>query len=170
MIEFRIEGDAAVVRSLAARVPALTKAVLNSVTRASIMLVRYVKENKLSGQVLHVRTGNLRRAVNFRVTQSPTSITGSVGVKSKYGRAHELGLDVEETVREHLRTAKMAFGRPISPVTFSVRAHTRHMKLPERSFLRSSLREMTPQIQEMIRAGVSGALGDRARDTQGRFV
>jgi hypothetical protein len=40
---------------LGAKVPALTKGVLNSVTRASIRLIRYVKENKLSGQVLHVR-------------------------------------------------------------------------------------------------------------------
>jgi hypothetical protein len=166
MIEFTIEGDAAVVKMLGAKVPALTRGGLNSVTRASIMLVRYVKENKLSGQVLHVRTGTLRRKVNYRVTESSTAIVGQVGVKLAYARAHEMGLDVEETVREHLRTAKQAFGRPISPVTFSVRAHTRHMKLPERSFLRSSLRELTPEIQAMIRAGVVAA----ARDSQGRFI
>jgi phage gpG-like protein len=118
------------------------------------MLVRYVKEHKLSGQVLHVRTGTLRRKINYRVTQTAAAITGQVGVKLSYAAAHEYGLDVEEQVREHLRTAKMAFGRPIAPVTFSVRAHTRHMKLPERSFLRSSLREMTPEIQAMIRAAV----------------
>lgn len=157
MIEFTISGDQATIKMLGAKVPALTKGVLNSVTRASIRLVRYVKENKLSGQVLHVRSGTLRRKVNYRVTQTDTAITGQVGVRLSYAPPHELGLDVEETVREHLRTAKQAFGRTISPVTFSVRAHVRHMKLPERSFLRSSLRELTSEIQAEIRTGVLGA-------------
>ena len=158
MIEFRVEGDQAVIKSLSARVPKLTRAIVNSVTRSSIMLVRYVKEKKLSGQVLKVRTGTLRRKVNYRVTQSPSEVVGAVGVKLSYAAAHEYGLDVQETVREHLRTAKQAFGRPIAGVTFSVRAHTRHMKLPERSFLRSSLHELTPEIQAMIRGDVGGAL------------
>jgi hypothetical protein len=157
MIEFSISGDEAVIRMLSAKVPLLTKAVANSVTRASIMLLRYVKENKLSGQVLHVRSGTLRRKVNYRVTESPTMITGQVGVRLSYARAHEYGFEGQENVREHLRTIKQAFGRSISPVTFSVRAHSRHMKLPERSFLRSSLRELTPEIQSMIQAGVVGA-------------
>lgn len=157
MIQFSVSGDDAVVRMLGARVPALTKSVLGSVTRATIMLLRYVKEHKLSGQVLKNRTGTLRRKVNYRVIQTATTITGQVGVKLAYARIHEKGFDGPENVKEHLRTIKMAFGRPIAPVSFSVRAHTRHMHMPRRSFLASSLRELTPEIQTMIRAGVMGA-------------
>lgn len=163
MIEFSVQGDQAVVKMLGAQVPALTKAVRNSITRASIMLVRYVKENKLSGQVLHVRSGTLRRKVNYRVTETPSTITGQAGVKLSYAAAHEYGFDGDVNVREHLRTAKQAFGRPIAATTFSVRAHSRHMKLPERSFLRSSLRELTPAIQGMIRQAVK-------RGSDGRFL
>jgi hypothetical protein len=157
MIEFSVQGDQAVIRMLSAKVPLLTKAVHGSVMRASIMLVRYVKENKLSGQVLKNRTGTLRRKVNFRVTESASAITGSVGVKLSYAKAHEYGFEGQVTVRSHLRTIKQAFGRSIMPVTFTMPTHTRHMKLPMRSFLRSSLREMTPEIQAIIRAGVMGA-------------
>jgi hypothetical protein len=163
MIEFSVQGDDAVVKMLGAQVPALTKAVRNSIVRGSIALVRYVKEHKLSGQVLHVRSGTLRRKVNYRIIDSASSITGQVGVKLKYAAPHEYGFDGVVNVRAHLRTAKMAFGRPIAAVTFSVRAHSMHMKLPERSFLRSSLREMTPAIQSMIRQAVM-------RGSDGRFL
>lgn len=157
MIEFSITGDQAVIRMLNAKVPALTKAVLGSVTRASIMLLRYVKEHKLSGQVLKNRTGTLRRKVNYRVTQNATTITGSVGVKLSYARIHEMGFDGTENVKAHLRTIKQAFGRRISPVSFEVRAHSRHVHMPRRSFLASALRDKTSEIQGIIRAGVVGA-------------
>jgi hypothetical protein len=157
MISFTVQGDAAVVRMISAKVPKLTNAVRTSLTRATFMLVGYVKTNKLSGQVLRVKTGTLRRKINGRVSETSNSITGQVGVKLAYAAAHEYGLDVDESVRAHLRTIKQAFGRSIAPVTFEVKAHSRHVHLPERSFLRSSLREMTPEIQNMIRAAVVGA-------------
>jgi len=157
MISFTVDGDAAVVRMLNAKVPALNAAVRSSITRASIMLLAYVKANKLSGQVLKVKTGTLRRKVNYRVWETANAFVGQVGVTLAYAAAHEYGFSGDENVREHLRTIKQAFGRPIAPVTFPVRAHSRHVNLPERSFLRSSLRELTPEIQALIRAGVVGA-------------
>ncbi|HEY8885206.1 MAG TPA: HK97 gp10 family phage protein [Chloroflexota bacterium] len=157
MISFTVEGDQAVVRMLSAKVPKLTNAVRGSITRATFALVAYVKANKLSGQVLKNRTGTLRRKINGRVTETANSITGIAGLKLAYAAAHEYGLDVDESVRAHLRTIKQAFGRSIAPVTFEVKAHSRHVHLPERSYLRSSLSEMTPEIQGMIRAAVVGA-------------
>src|SRR5450759_2228943 len=106
MISFSVEGDAAVVRMLQAKVPALTTAVRTSVTRATFALVAYVKANKLSGQVLKNRTGTLRRKINGRVTETSNSITGIAGVKLAYAAAHEYGLDIDESVRAHLRTIK----------------------------------------------------------------
>jgi hypothetical protein len=48
---------------------------------------------KLSGQVLKNRTGTLRRKINYEVRETPTGITGSVGVKLSYAAAHEYGFD-----------------------------------------------------------------------------
>ena len=42
-----------------------------------------------------------------------------------------------------------AFGRQIkNPRKIMVRAHMAHMNLPERSFMRSALDEMRPEIRE----------------------
>jgi hypothetical protein len=92
MIEFTIDWrPGRSIKMLGAKVPALTKGVLNSVTRASIRLMRYVKEHKLSGQVLHVRTGTLRRKVNTASPKRRRRSLGQVGVKLSYARAHEMG-------------------------------------------------------------------------------
>lgn len=157
MISFTVQGDQAVVAMLHSKAPRVAAAVRTSVTRATFALVSYVKENKLSGQVLKVRSGTLRRKINGQVSETRNSITGQVGVRLAYAAAHEYGFDGSENVRAHLRTIKQAFGRSIAPVTFEVKAFTRHVHLPERSYLRSSLREMTPEIQTMIREAVVGA-------------
>lgn len=119
-----------------------------SVQRLTLQLLAKVKADKLSGQVLNVRTGRLRRSINQRVTQDAKGIFGKVGTPVKYGRAHELGETV--TVKAHLRLVKEAFGRKLrSPVWTNVKAHT--VKYPERSFLRSALKETEPEIRAELR-------------------
>jgi phage gpG-like protein len=57
-------------------------------------LSNYVKSAKLSGQVLHNRTGNLRRSVfPFSYMESRTAVVGKVAVGSEapYGKIHEFG-------------------------------------------------------------------------------
>lgn len=157
MIQFnwRIVGAEQVELHLRQRSQWIRARLFAAVARASILLTRYVKEEKLSGQVLNVRTGTLRRKINYRMRETPNSITGVVGVKLAYAAIHEYGFDGDESVRAHLRRITQAFGRPLaSPVTAEVRAYTRHVHMPERSFLRSSLRELTPTIHDMLVAAV----------------
>jgi hypothetical protein len=158
MITGRITGDTVVLLKLRTMGIRIRDAVRETVTRDAIALSRYVKEQKLSGQVLKNRTGTLRRKIDYLVSESPTSISGSVGVKLSYAAAHEYGIDKVVTVREHLREIKQAWGRPIAPMTVVVRQHPMHMHLPERSFLRSSLRENAPTIREHLRSAVAGAI------------
>lgn len=158
MITSRITGDTAVLLKLRSMGIGIRDALRTAVRRESIALTRYVKENKLSGQVLKNRTGTLRRKINSSVRETPTSIVGSVGVRLSYAAAHEYGIDKTVSVREHLRTIKQAWGRPIEPMSVAVQAHQRHMHSPERSFLRSSLRENELTIREHLRAAVAGAI------------
>ena len=158
MITGRVSGDAAVLLRLKAMNVRVRDALRRGVTREAIALTRFVKEEKLSGQVLKNRTGTLRRKINYVVSETSAGVTGSVGVKLSYAAAHEYGVDKVVTVREHLRTIKEAWGRPISPVSATVRAHQRHMRLPERSFLRSSLRDRSPAIREALRLAVHEAI------------
>ena len=104
-------------------------------------LQRYVKQEKLSGQVLKVRTGNLRSNINQTVEDQGGQIVGSVGTNVKYGRVHEYGGTV--SIPEHDR-------RLMSGKTVTVRAHT--ATFPARSFLRSSLSDRRDRIIATLEA------------------
>jgi len=125
--------------------------------RLAIMLQRYVKESKLTGQVLHVRTGTLRRSINQRV--DPQKNVGYVGTNVRYGAIHEFGFRGTVTVKEHMRqmraTGRWSLGSEKGTrwlrgkkigEPFSVRAHTREVNLPMRSFLRSALEDKRAEI------------------------
>ncbi len=129
----------------------------SDITRLTIKLQRKVKEEKLTGQVLHVRTGRLRRNINRRMAETATSITGQVGTNVSYAAIHEYGFTGVVNVREHLRMQSVVFGRPITPTAVTVRAHAMRMHMPERSFLRSALAEMRPEIVTTLQQGLREA-------------
>jgi hypothetical protein len=130
-----------------------------AITRLTLKLQKNVKADKLSGQVLKVRTGTLRRSIDQHVVDTGSAITGRVSTNVKYGKAHEYGFTGTQDVRAHLRTIKQAFGRSINPVSVTVREHSRSVKMPERSFLRSALRDMNEsgQIMEALNKAVAEA-------------
>ena len=151
------------------------------VGKLAIMLMGYVKSNKLSGEVLKNQTGTLRRSINAKVVESGASlISGRVGTNVVYAAAHEFGVDQFKmvTVRAYLRKCKsrnaytMKKGKFYSlqgaagkvklaaqGVAF-VHSFTRnqHTKLPECSFLRSALNELGPDIRADLQAAIMGAL------------
>jgi len=121
----------------------------------AISLLRKVKQDKLSGQVLKNRTGTLRASINYRMEAKPRSIYGIVGTNKEYAAAHEFGFNGQVTVREHLRMITKAFGQSIKdPHQIMVKSHNRHAVVPMRSFLRSSLQEMDTEIRDRIAAAL----------------
>lgn len=159
MLNVQVVGAERVIAALDGFPPKLLGFMKDEVNRLSIALLRYVKEKKLSGDPLRNRTGTLRAKVNQRLDVSGNEVTGAVGVKLSYAAAHEYGFNGTVKVREHLRQVKQAWGRALlKPVWAHVGAHTRQMRLPERSYLRSALREMEPQIQEGLKAAVRRAV------------
>lgn len=132
----------------------LREEMVTATKRFLLKLTKRVKE-KLSGQVLNVRTGRLRRSIHMEVNESVTSVVGTVGTNVIYARPHEYGGPV--TVKEHLRTVKQAWGRPLKePKQVTVRSHVKN--LPERSFLRSSLLELKDDFYQEVDAGVKRAM------------
>lgn len=133
-----------------------TAALRTAITREVIELANYVKASKLSGQVLKNRTGNLRRAVRaYPPAVSLTIVRGEVAVDraaSKYGKVHEFGGRVNipaHEVREHVRAGHQVRAH-------MVRAHG--ATYPERSFMRSSLRDRRAQIVQSIQRAVREAV------------
>lgn len=143
---------------------ALQSGMRRAVERLSIIVQGGVKEGKLTGQVLHVRTGTLRRSINRKITEDSSGVYATVGTNVVYAAAHEYGFDGEVTVKAHTRRAQQQMAlkgkkRPgKSEGTINVREFTRHMHLPEKSFLRSELRDRTPQIQQDLRSAALEAI------------
>ncbi len=154
MITATLVGDRELIARLSSMPRNVQSGLARAITRLGLELQRKVQSEKLSGQVLKVRTGVLRSSINLKVDQSATAITASVGTAVKYAKVHEFGFSGTVSVRAHLRQITQAFGHPIAPTTQHVGAHSRRMNLPERSFLRSSLREM----QGAIKSGIAEAV------------
>ena len=127
--------------------------------KLALSLQRKVMDDKLSGQVLAVRTGRLRDSIVAEVRQVDQAIVATVGSDVGYAAFQEYGFNGTESVREHLRTIRQAFGRPIAEKQILVRASSRRVDYPAHSFLRSALAEMQPDLM----AGLQAALTDAAR-------
>jgi phage gpG-like protein len=148
----RAVGDAAVIAYFG-RVPARADAEIGTtVNRLVLKLQNKVKKDKLSGQVLKVRSDGLRGGIDQVFLRTPGAARGIVGTNLSYAAKHEYGFNGTESVKQHLRTIKKAWGREISPRDVVVRQHSRSVNMPERSFLRSSLRDMTPEIMADLEA------------------
>lgn len=159
MLVARLVGSETVVSLLEATPVKVYARVKDRMSRLVMTLLTHVKEDKLSGQVLRNVSGNLRASINSRLEDTGQAITGSVGTNLVYARPHEMGFDGEVAIKEHLRTVTMAWGRELKePVVCIVRAHQAHMHLPERSFLRSALEDMRPQVREQLLEAMRGAV------------
>ena len=145
----------------------LRYAVRVAMDRLAIAVQRSVKEDKLSEQVLHVRTGTLKHSINQEVYETQTGIFATVGTNVKYGRIHEYGFNGYEDVRAHIRhhreksrTGKkgnIIRGKLTGEMSY-VSPHRRHMVMPERSFLRSTLKEFEPRIRQELKAAALSVL------------
>jgi hypothetical protein len=151
-------GDEQALERLRALPEAVNSRLLSAITRLGIDLQADVQEDKLNGQVLKSRSDSLRSSIDFRVDQSGNTFTASVFTDSRYAAAQEYGFVGTVSVRASLRRIREAFGRPISKKTISVRAYDHRMDLPERSFLRSALTDMTPAIHDGVEAALADAV------------
>lgn len=129
-----------------------------AVQRSAIDLVGRVIR-KLTDDVLKVRTGRLRRSITYVFREDNSGATAIVGTNLKYAAIHEYGFKGTVNVRAHARMQTMAFGKPMKePRMVAVREHGMNMNMPERSFLRSALKEGLPTYQANIRKAIVEAL------------
>lgn len=175
MISGTITGDKEVSRRLRALPDGIRSRVVDSIGKLSYRLELKVVREKLKGQVLKVRTGTLWHSINSRLLTDKNAVVGVVSTNVGYGKAHEYGFSGPVTVKEHLRKIRTQGKMSLRSVkghdmkvwtkkrgaltggVATVAAHTRHVDLPERSFLRSALSDMRPEIMaELDRAIAEG--------------
>lgn len=160
-IRGEIKGDREVIADLRRFDAAARGEIQKGIGRIALKLMIRVKAQKLTGQVLNVRTGRLRRSITQRIEASASEISGIVGTNVDYAAIHEYGFKGAVSVKQHLRLVKQAFGRPLkSPVWATVGAHSKNVSMPERSFLRSALADLkgSGAIKAEIDAAITRAI------------
>ncbi len=129
-------------------IPALTSALDREVLTLGLKLSARVKQ-KLSGEVLKVQTGRLRRSIHLEMERSSHSVTAVVGTNVFYGRLHELGHSVPGHVVQVQQAKALHFVQGGGEV-FAKRVFVPAYNRRKRSFLQSSLQEMTPEILQRL--------------------
>jgi phage gpG-like protein len=171
-IRYTIIGSKEVISKIETLGTRLNAAARMAVQRLTYALEAYVKKNKLSGDPLHVRSGNLRNSVNSQFEFDRNNATGTVGTGIVYAAIQEFGGEIhmhrdagkvklrEDVKGELLRQADYknlaifaaAHHKRFREVESKAADWTIHM--PERSFLRSSLREMHDDIVDGLKTDV----------------
>ncbi len=148
MLTIDLVGDREIVAQLDVMPGALRGGLARTMTQLSIELTLVIAR-KLSGQVLHVRSGALLSSLRGDMTNTETEITARIYTNSPYAAIHEYGgtIHVPEITPKTARALAFEVGGQ-TIFRMLARAHTVHM--PERSFMRSALKETTPRIREEL--------------------
>lgn len=149
-------GDRQLVAKLDNMPAALKQALLVKVTQLTLRLEKKVKTEKLNGQVLNRITGNLARSIASKVDQGPESVTGRVFSSGdvKYAAIHEFGGQTAPHLILPKKAQALAFTSKDGQQVFARKVNHPGSKMPERSFLRSALRDMSADITKELKATV----------------
>lgn len=152
----RITGIPDTQAKLRALRPALKRNLVAEIKRQAFALQALVVE-KLSGVVLRVRTGTLRRSITTQVRDTGTGVEALVGTNVEYARIHEFGgtIHIPEITPV---TAKALRFEMAGATVFAARTQAHDVHIPERSYLRSSLRDRQAAILAGIRAAIVTSL------------
>ncbi|WP_374335582.1 HK97 gp10 family phage protein [Leeia sp.] len=126
-------------------------AVRLSMGRACLMLQRHIQQNKLSGQALNARSGQLRASIIARpVTEVNGLLVGEVGSTLSYARMQEEGFHGRIAVRARLKQGRKfgKLGKQPRP------AGNRVVHLKPHAFLHGALREMGEPARKLLLEGL----------------
>lgn len=143
IVNVTVTGDKAIMARLDRFPAAVHMALKIKITQLALRLERWVKTRKLNGQVLNRISGRLARSIANKVTDSQFLILARVYSSGdvKYAGIHEFGGRTAPHVIVPKRAKALFFGGQ-----FAARVNHPGSQMPERSFLRSSLRDMSVAI------------------------
>ena len=157
MITVEVQGDTKVLAYLSGMTARMHAALLRATARLGFELREIVVDKNLAGAVLKRQTGKLAGAQNLRVTDRGSVITAAVGFNKNtvpYGAFHEFGVPHSWLIEA--KRAKALRFKVGGKVIF--RKRVIHPPLPERSFLRSALAELSPRVLPTLEAAVKEAI------------
>lgn len=142
-----IVGDKEIIARFKSMPAAVQSSLFQKVSFLTLKLEAYIKKNKLSGQVLNRKSGRLLRAINSRVSQSALAVWGFVFVSADvpYAGIHEFGGRTNAHLIVPKKASVLAF-TSAGKQLFAARVNHPGSTMPERSYMRSSLRDMSTEI------------------------
>lgn len=166
MITVELVGYNKLITQLTAMPNKVHAAILRKVTFFALKMERRIKQ-KLSGEVLNVKTGDLRRSIQHEILDGPSSVYGivfSTGGRSKnppYAEIHEKGGSINHPggtpyLNFHGKTYFVSKSAAIASKLPVTKAHV--INIPARPYMAPTLREMQNEIveglQQAAREGV----------------
>lgn len=169
IVNVSIVGDKALIARLNKMPQAVRSALRLKIQVLLLKLEKLVKTGKLNGQVLNRITGNLARSISNKLEEDTKSVMGKVFSSGdvKYARIHEYGGKTPPHIIEPKKAQFLAwksgaqmdfFRKGGGEMVFAKKVNHPGSKMPERSFLRSSLRDMSSEISKEMKAAVIGAI------------
>lgn len=156
MILVGVSADQNLAEVIAQMPAAIRAALVPRVTALALILQAHIQKNKLSGQVLNVVSGALRRSIHSTgAIETDTGVYGEVRSSGdvKYARIHELGGRTKAHVIEPVKAKALAFmfnGK----MSFFARVNHPGSVIPERSYMRTGLADKAAEIQTSLKMGV----------------
>lgn len=143
LLNVTLTGDRELIARLEKMPAAVQAALALKVTALALKLEAWVKTKKLNGQVLNRITGRLARSIANKVTTSSDAVIAKIFSSGdvKYAGIHEFGGKTMPHVIVPKKAQALHFGGK-----FYAKVNHPGSNMPVRSFLRSSLREMSTEI------------------------
>lgn len=164
MISYKlfISGDLRIQEKLARLKPVLTSTLQAWATATAA----YCVAEKLSGDPLHRRSGRLSRTVHGMAEDAGAGVSGVIGAGRDvpYARIHEFGglIKAHQVVARNAKA--LAFTASWGPMQgpggmmFRKSVNIPAITMPERSYMRSSLKERAPDGIAQLKAATMGVL------------
>ena len=152
--DLRMEGGAALVAKFQNFQDRLYAALVLADKALGIRLQDIVVAQKLSGQVLKRRSGKLATSINFELSQVPNQVAATVGFNKAtvpYGVFQEFGVPHSWIIEaKNAKALRFTIGGQLF-----YRKKVTHPGLQERSFLRSALAQIAPEVGPAIEAAIA---------------
>lgn len=166
-----VKGYDELLEKTKARQGDINNALSQAIKKLAVELQRNIIKNKLSGDPLHRRTGDLSRSVAWKVED----LTATVSADTPYAAYQEYGFTGAVDVRAYVRRSRQQMrkavynklgyetrpskAKSVGSGDIAVSAHSRHIDYPAHSYLRSALTEMEGQIRSEMEQAVRKVLG-----------
>jgi phage gpG-like protein len=159
VIGLQVTGAQEVVERLGAMQPKIMAAAKSSLDGWALQLAGYIKSSKLSGDPLHRRSGRLSASVHPVSLSSTDAVSAGAGGGAgvPYAKIHEYGglIPAHEVA---VRNAKALAFTVDGVLRFAKSVQIPDVQMPERSYMRSALREQAPSGIEQLKAAVAAAV------------